>query len=210
MRVGLERPGQLVDVHAVVVPAHADDLDAVELEDLDRAEESWHLDDDGVTRLEERAGRNIEPLGRTARDEDIVRLRLDAALGDAPGDELAQREVAELVTVGEASRGIFPRFCRSPLQAFDRHAFRRRRAVAEVDRIRMRLELAKDVGPDGRAEHGGALGESLRQGAGSLVGCGGGHETCLPGMGPPFAAGWGIGERRNALITGNAGVIRRR
>src|SRR5439155_13982111 len=71
---------EVVDVEAVLVERHGDDVGLEAVERHDRADVGRALDQDGVSGVEERLGDELERLDPTARDQQLVVARPRALL----------------------------------------------------------------------------------------------------------------------------------
>ena len=93
----------MLEVDAVLVLPHADQLGLHVLESRDPAGERRQLDEDHVARADEDARDEIDPLLRAARDQQLFEAGPDAARPRARRAPLEQRRVAPRRSVLQVS-----------------------------------------------------------------------------------------------------------
>ncbi len=101
LRLFLERALERGERGTRAVERHAHEARPVRPEERKRPRVRRRLDDDRVARIHEGARDEVEPLLRSVHDEERVRVGRDAALGEARGERLAERAVAERGAVRE-------------------------------------------------------------------------------------------------------------
>lgn len=140
-----QRLGDL-DVGPRRAARHTDELHAVQLQQPEQVEVTGILDEYRVARLQHQAHDEIERVARAVRDENLLRLRVDAEWREMPAQVLPQQRVALRLRIVDQARRVAAHDVPYGLgDAVDVAPRSRHEAARQLEAIVGRRELLEDV-----------------------------------------------------------------